>query len=75
MVDFIGIQASGKSSFFHENFRDTRVRLSLDMLSTHPREKLLFDACVVAKPLKDSTKTGESLPSSLASSLDCRSKT
>ncbi len=49
VVLLIGIQASGKSTFFRERFFDTHVRLNLDMLRTRHRERLLFDACLQAK--------------------------
>ncbi|MCP9495936.1 MAG: ATP-binding protein [Pyrinomonadaceae bacterium MAG19_C2-C3] len=48
-VIFIGIQASGKTSFYRERFFLTHVRLSLDMLRTRHRERLLFNACLAAK--------------------------
>jgi predicted kinase len=48
-VIFVGIQASGKSSFYRERFFRTHVRLSLDMLRTRHRERLLFQACLEAK--------------------------
>ena len=48
-VIFIGLQASGKSSFYREKFIDTHIRLNLDMLKTRHREKLLFNACLAAK--------------------------
>jgi predicted kinase len=48
-VIFIGIQGSGKSSFFKERFFDTHVRISLDMLRTRNRERLLLEACLEAK--------------------------
>ena len=47
-VIFIGIQGSGKSSFFRERFFDTHVRINLDMLRTRRREELLFTACLAA---------------------------
>jgi predicted kinase len=43
---FIGIPASGKSSFFKERFADTHVRVNRDMLRTENRERLLIDACI-----------------------------
>jgi predicted kinase len=49
MVLFIGIQATGKSSFFRERFFRTHVRLNLDMLKTRHREGLLFKACIEGK--------------------------
>ena len=48
-VIFIGIQGSGKSTFYKERFFRTHVRISLDMLKTRRREQLLLDACVTAK--------------------------
>jgi predicted kinase len=47
-VIFIGIQASGKSTFFKEKFSDTHVRINLDMLKTRHREKLFLDTCLHA---------------------------
>jgi predicted kinase len=49
LVILIGLQASGKSSFFKERFADTHVRINLDMLKTRHREKLLFEACLAAR--------------------------
>lgn len=48
-VIFIGIQASGKTSFYLHGFFETHVRLSLDMLKTRHRQRLLVEACVAAK--------------------------
>ena len=48
-IIFIGLQASGKSSFYRERFIDTHIRINLDMLKTRHREKILFDACLEAK--------------------------
>jgi predicted kinase len=45
-VIFVGIQGSGKSSFFRERFFDTHVRINLDMLRTRRREELLVAACL-----------------------------
>lgn len=45
---FIGIQASGKSTFYQRCFFDTHVRINLDMLRTRNRERLLFEACLRA---------------------------
>jgi predicted kinase len=47
-VIFIGIQGSGKSSFFRDRFFDTHVRINLDMLRTRHREELLLAACLAA---------------------------
>jgi len=48
-VILIGLQASGKSTFYKERFADTHVRINLDMLHTRHREKLLLEACHAAK--------------------------
>ncbi|WP_394850553.1 AAA family ATPase [Pendulispora brunnea] len=45
-VIFVGIQASGKSTFFRERFADSHVRINLDMLRTRHREELLLRACI-----------------------------
>jgi predicted kinase len=47
-VIFIGIQGSGKSSFFRERFFNSHVRINLDMLRTRRREELLVVACLKA---------------------------
>ena len=48
-VIFIGLQATGKSSFYRQRFIDSHIRLNLDMLKTRYREQLLFRACLEAK--------------------------
>lgn len=48
-VILIGIQASGKSSFYKERFFDTHVRINLDMLKTKHRQRVLLDACLSGK--------------------------
>jgi len=48
-VIFIGLQASGKSSFYLSHFYGTHLRLNMDMLKTRHREKILFEACLESK--------------------------
>lgn len=48
-VILIGIQGSGKSTFYRERFFDTHVRISLDLLRTRHREKLLMSICLEGK--------------------------
>lgn len=48
-VIFIGIQGSGKTSFYREHFLDTHIRISLDMLRSRERERLIFEACLQAR--------------------------
>ncbi len=45
-IIFIGVQATGKSTFFKERFFTTHVRISLDVLRTRHREKMILDACL-----------------------------
>ena len=49
LILFIGIPASGKSSFYRERFFRTHVRVNLDMLKTRSREELLIAACLRGK--------------------------
>lgn len=48
-VIFVGIQGTGKSTFYKERFFDTHIRINLDMLRTKHREKLILEACFEAK--------------------------
>lgn len=48
-VIFCGIQASGKTTFYLQRFFQTHVRISLDMLKTRQRERMLLHACLVMK--------------------------
>lgn len=48
-IIFIGLQASGKSSFYLRDFYKTHLRLNMDMLKTRHRESLLFNACLESK--------------------------
>jgi predicted kinase len=48
-VIFVGIQGSGKSSFYKERFFNTHVRINLDMLKTKHRQHLLLSACIEAR--------------------------
>jgi len=49
MVLFIGIPASGKSSFYQARFSLTHLRINRDMLKTQRREELLIRACLEGK--------------------------
>ena len=46
---FVGVQGSGKTTFYRDRFFDTHVRINLDMLKTRHREQLLLAACLAAK--------------------------
>ena|SRR6185369_8409981 len=48
-IILVGIQASGKSSFYKERFIDTHVRINLDMLKTKHRQQVLLEACLASK--------------------------
>jgi predicted kinase len=45
-VIFIGIQASGKTTFFQEHFSATHIHISLDLLKTRGRETRLLEDCL-----------------------------
>src|SRR5687767_14486645 len=45
-VIFVGIQASGKSTFYRARFFATHVRISLDLLRTRHRERSLLAWCL-----------------------------
>lgn len=49
LVLFIGIPATGKSTFYKERFYRTHVRINLDMLRTRRRERLLVAACIAGQ--------------------------
>ncbi|MEO6727270.1 MAG: hypothetical protein ABIP14_18420 [Blastocatellia bacterium] len=39
-IVFIGIQATGKSTFFQQRFFATHIRINLNMLKTGSRERI-----------------------------------
>ncbi len=45
-IIFVGIQASGKSTFYKERFFKSHIRINLDMLKTRHRESLLLNSCL-----------------------------
>jgi predicted kinase len=45
-VILIGIQGAGKTTFYRERFSRTHVHISLDLLRTRHREKLLVERCL-----------------------------
>lgn len=45
-IIFIGIQASGKSTFYKEKFFNSHVRISLDLLNTRNKENQFFEKCL-----------------------------
>ena len=46
VIILMGIQACGKSTFYHREFGLTHVRINLDMLKTRHRESRLFETCL-----------------------------
>lgn len=49
LILFIGVQASGKSTFYQQYFYHTHLRLNLDMLKTRHCENILFEAALISK--------------------------
>jgi predicted kinase len=45
-VIFIGIQGSGKTTFYAERFLKTHLRISLDMLKTRNKERQFVQLCL-----------------------------
>lgn len=45
-VIFIGVQGSGKSTYYREHFFHTHVRLSLDLLRTRHRHAQFLETCL-----------------------------
>lgn len=45
IVLFIGIQATGKSSFYKAHFFNSHVRISLDLLNTRNKERQFLETC------------------------------
>ena len=48
-VLFIGLQGSGKSTFYQQRFAATHVRINLDTLKTRARELALLEECIAKK--------------------------
>lgn len=45
-IIFIGIQGSGKSTFYKNQFFNSHVRISLDLLNTRNKEEQLLSKCL-----------------------------
>jgi predicted kinase len=58
-VILVGVQASGKSTFYKQRFADTHLRINMDMLRTRHREQIILRACLEAKQpfVVDNTNT------------------
>ena len=48
-VIFIGVQGSGKSTFYRERFFDRYVRISLDLLRTRHRQQRFLAVCLATQ--------------------------
>jgi len=48
-VILVGIQGSGKTTFYRERFFDTHVRVSLDLLRTRHRERAFLETCLATR--------------------------
>lgn len=46
MIVFCGLQASGKTTFYVNNFLNTHVRISMDLLNTRNKEAKFLDLCL-----------------------------
>jgi predicted kinase len=47
-VIFIGLPASGKSTFYRRRFAATHAHINLDTLKTRPRERTFLHECIAA---------------------------
>lgn len=45
-IIFIGIQGSGKSTYYKQNYFNSHLRISLDLLNTRNKETKLLDFCL-----------------------------
>lgn len=45
-VIFCGIQATGKTTFYQQNFMNSHVRISMDLLRTRNRENQFLHLCI-----------------------------
>ena len=59
-VIFIGVPATGKSTFYKDKFFKSHVRISLDLLKTRRREKIFLEACLQSRQsfVVDNTNPG-----------------
>ena len=48
-IMFVGLPACGKSTYYHNNLKNTHIRISNDLLKTKSRERKLFEYCFDTK--------------------------
>lgn len=46
LILFVGIQASGKTTFYKENFLKSHIRISMDQLRTRNKEEQFINTCL-----------------------------
>lgn len=65
IILFIGIPATGKSTFYQERFAATHLRINRDMLKTEVRTSSLFEWCLERKQscVIDNTNTSRAVRS------------
>ena len=49
MIIFTGIPASGKSTFYEQNFAETHIHISLDILHTRNRENKMLEETLTSE--------------------------
>lgn len=49
VVIFCGIQATGKTTFFKEQFFRSHIRISLDQLNTRNKEQKFIETCIATQ--------------------------
>ncbi|HYZ87137.1 MAG TPA: ATP-binding protein [Bryobacteraceae bacterium] len=61
-IIFVGVQGSGKSTYYREHFFHTHVRVSLDLLRTRHREQIFLHSCLATQQrfVIDNTNTQRS---------------
>lgn len=75
VILMIGIPGSGKSTFYHENFASTHLRVNLDMLKTRKREHYLFEWCLLNRQscvIDDTNSTREVRSQWIVSALEAQ---
>ncbi|UII29679.1 ATP-binding protein [Fulvivirga ulvae] len=48
-IIFIGIQGTGKSSFYFKQFFNSHIRISMDLLNTRNKENIFLETCFLSQ--------------------------
>lgn len=48
-IIFCGVQATGKTTFYIQNFFRTHIRISMDQLNTRNKENLFLETCLISQ--------------------------